>query len=271
MKATFIMMPVQNGAKRIPMGLLLAVAVTFLQQDATAQGTINLRSASTYGVLAGSTVTGTATPSTVNGDLGVSPGTAVTGSPIVTGTQHLGDAAAAQAQNDLTTAYNDAAGRPVAGANIFSGGDNQLGGQTLFPGVYRFGTASTANLIGTLTLDANGSLTPVWIFQATSTLITAAGARVNLINGATPADVFWQVGSSATLGLNTVFMGTIMADQSITMNTGATLGGNALARIAAVNLDGNTIVGVPEPGTAALVGTGLAILFAFRRRHSSPT
>ena len=195
-------------------------------------------SAGSFAVLAGSTVTNTNATS-VTGDLGVSPGTAVTGFPpgILAGTQHAGNPTSAQAVADLTTAYNDAAGRtlcPVAVAG-------NLGGQTLTPGLYK-STSSLEITSGDLTLDAQGDPDAVFIFQMASTLTTTAGRQVILIGNANAANVFWQVGSSATLGTTSAFKGTILADQAITLNTGATLDGRALARIASVSLDANPIV-----------------------------
>ena len=149
------------------------------------------------------------------------------------GTIHSADTVATQAQADLTTAYNDAAGRsPVS--TIAAG----LGGQTLVPGVYSGGALG---LTGTLTLNAQGNPNAVFVFQAASTLITASTSTVALIGGANACNVFWQVGSSATLGTNSVFVGTVLALTSISADTGATVAGRLLARNAAVTLDSNTI------------------------------
>src|SRR6185436_8262898 len=196
-----------------------------------------LGTAATFAVLAGSTVTSSGA-TTVNGDLGVSPGTAVTGFPpgLVNGTTHAGDAAAAQAQLDLTTAYNDAAGRTVGAVSVAG----NLGGLTLTPGLYK-STSSLEISSGDLTLDAQGDANAVFIFQMASTLTTTSGRQFILSGGAKAANIIWQVGSSATLGTTSVFKGTIMADQSITLATGATLDGRALARIAAVTLDANIV------------------------------
>ncbi|MDD5141681.1 MAG: ice-binding family protein [Verrucomicrobiales bacterium] len=195
-----------------------------------------------FAVLAGSTVANTAF-TTVNGDLGLSPGSAVTGFPpgIVTGTQHVADIAAAQAQLDLTVAYNDAAGRTVGAISVAG----NLGGMTLPPGLYK-STSSLEISSGDLTLDAKGDANAVFIFQIASTLTTTSGRQVVLSGGAKAANVYWQVGTSAVLGTTSVFKGTIMADQSITLTTGATLEGRALARIAAVTLDSNVIT-IPAP------------------------
>jgi len=136
----------------------------------------------------------------------------------------------------LTIAYNDAAGRTLCPVSVAG----NLGGQTLTPGLYK-STSSLEISSGDLTLDAQGNSSAVFIFQLASTLTTTAGRQVILIGGAKASNVFWQVGSSATLGANSVFVGTIMADQSISLTTGATLDGRALARIAAVTLDSNTV------------------------------
>ncbi|HVF52277.1 MAG TPA: ice-binding family protein [Actinomycetota bacterium] len=200
-------------------------------------GRVVLGTADSFAVLAGTTVTNTG-PTVVTGDLGVSPGNAVTGFPpgvVQSGTIHAGDAVAAQAQQDLAAAYNDAAGR--ACNTVLTGQD--LGGLTLTQGVYCF--ASTAQLTGTLTLDAQGNPDAVFIFQIGSALTTASGSRINLINGAQACNVFWQVGSSATLGTTTQFAGTIMALTSITANTDANILGRALARNGATTLDSNDI------------------------------
>ena len=214
----------------------LAVALIFLHHTATAaQAPVALGTAASFHVLAGTTVTSTGA-TVVNGDLGVSPGTAVTGFPpgIVSGTIHTADAVAAQAQLDLTAAYNDAAGRTVGVITVAG----NLGGQTLAPGLYS--SASSLEISsGDLRLDAQGDPNAVWIFQTGSTLVTSTSRQVLLINGALAANVFWQVGSSATIGVSSVFKGTILAYQSITLSTGAALDGRALARNGAVTLDAN--------------------------------
>ena len=235
--------------RRPSIGIGLAVAVIFLHQNATAAQTpVALGSAATFGVLAGSTVT-TIPATTINGDVGVFAGSAVTGSPIVNGTLHLSDPIAAQAQADLTIAYNDAAGRTLDAVTVAG----NIGGQTLAPGLYK-STSSLAISSGDLTLDALGDTNGVWIFQMGSTLTTTVGRQVILSGGDQAGNVFWQVGSSATIGVGSVFKGTIMADQSITMTTGATLDGRALARIGAVTLDANTIT-VPNVAPVALAYT----------------
>ena len=230
----------------------LAVAVLLVCHDATAvQAPVPLGSTAAFGVLAATTVT-TIPTTTVNGDLGVSPGNTVTGSPIVNGTLHQGDPTAAQAQLDLTTAYNDAAAR-TAGAVSVTG---NLGGQTLAPGLYK-STSSLAISSGDLTLDAQGNANAVFIFQIASTLTTTVGRKVILSGGAQAANVFWQVGSSATIGGGSLFKGTILAAQSVTMDTGATLQGRALARNGAVALDANTITIPATVTTPTLVSAAV--------------
>jgi hypothetical protein len=208
-----------------------------LHQDACAQEPVNLRSAAKFAVLAGSTVTNTGLTD-VKGDLGVSPGTAVTGFPPgkVVGTQYSADPTSAQAEADLTVAYDDAAGRTLCPVSLAG----NLGGLTLAPGLYK-STSSLEISSGDLTLDAGGNANAIFIFQMASTLITTVGRQVILKGGAEASNVFWQVGSSATLGTYSVVKGTIMANQSIALDTGATLSGRALARIAAVTLDSNTV------------------------------
>jgi serine protease AprX len=213
----------------------------------TGQAPVGLGTAESFAVLAGSTVTSTG-PSTLNGDLGLSPGTAVTGFPpgTVNGSTQAANAVALQAKSDLTTAYDDVAGRtpPVAAPA-------DLGGMTLAPGVYRSG--SSLALTGELALDAQGDPSAVFVFQAGSTLTTASASRVRLVNGAQPCNVFWQVGSSATLGSSTDFAGSILALTSISMNDGVTLNGRALARNGAVTLINDTIT-APHCAVAAVAG-----------------
>jgi len=194
-----------------------------------------------FSVLAGSTVTNTGS-TTVSGDVGVSPGTAVTGFPpgLAGGTIHKADGAAAQAQAALALAYIDAAGR--------SGGTSVAGdlvGKTFTAGVYK-STSSLANT-GDVTLDAQGDPAAVFIFQIASTLTTGSGSHIVLANGASACNVFWQVGSSATLGTNSVFKGNILALTSITITTGVHLEGRALARNGAVTLDSDVITGCTCP------------------------
>jgi LPXTG-motif cell wall-anchored protein len=222
------------GAVAASGAVVVAMLVFGSSSARAAEAPVGLGTAGNYSVLAGSTVTNTGA-STLAQSLGVHPGAAASGFPPghVAGETHLGDAVALQAKSDLTAAYNDAAGRTP-----FSNLASELGGTTLVPGVYRIGAAQ---LTGTLTLNAQGNGQAVFIFQVSSTLITASDSRVVFVNGASPCNVYWQVGSSATLGTGTAFVGNVMALASITMNTGATLHGRALARTAAVTLDDNVI------------------------------
>ncbi len=205
--------------------------------DACSLQAVPLGGAARFAVLAGSTVTSTG-PTVVTGDLGVSPGTAVTGfgPGTIVGSIHAGNPTAALGIADLTTAYNDAAGRSLCAQTVAG----NLGGMTLTPGLYK-STSSLEISSGNLTLDAQGDADAVFIFQMASTLTTTSGRQVILVNGAQSSNVFWQVGTSATLGTTSAFVGTIMADQSITLGTGASLDGRALARIAAVTLDSNPV------------------------------
>lgn len=190
----------------------------------------------TFAVLAGSTITNTGF-SVLNGDLGLSPGTSVTGFPpgIVNGTQHVTDVEAAAAQVQLTAAYLDLEGR--TGATTVAG---DLGGQTLSPGLYK-STSSLAVSIADLTLDAGGNSDAVWVFQIASTLTIANGRSIILAGGAQAKNIFWQVGSSATLGTTSVLEGSILALTSITATTNAVINGRLLARNGAVTLDDNDI------------------------------
>jgi Ice-binding-like len=203
--------------------------------------------ASSFGVLGASTVTNTGATLVV-GNVGVSPGNSITGFPpgmITNGSLHLADAVAGQAQIEETAAYNVAAALPCPGGNVLTG--INLGGLTLTPGVYCF--ASSAQLTGTLTLNALGNQNAQFIFQIGSSLTTASASNVAFINLAQPANIFWQVGSSATIGSATTFSGNILALASITLNTGATVAGRLFAQNGAVTLAGNT-VGIPGlPGS----------------------
>jgi hypothetical protein len=212
----------------------MALAATSGGSADAAQAPVGLGKAASFAVLAGSTVTNTG-PSVIRGSLGVSPGSAVTGFPpgvVTNGTINKANTAAAQAKAALTTAYNDAAGRSTTGTV-----SADLGGQTLVPGVY---TGGALSLTGTLTLNAQGNPNAVFVFQASSTLITHSGSVVRVIGG-NLCNVFWKVGSSATLGTNSTFVGTVMALTSVTATTGARVSGRLLARNGAVTLDSNII------------------------------
>ncbi len=226
---------------------------------AWAQTAPSLGNAAPFAVLGGSTVTNTGT-SVIAGNVGVSPGSAITGFPpgtISSGSAfHGGNATAAAAQVDVTAAYNSLAGQASTG-NL-TGQDLGVVGQ-LTPGVYTF--SSSAQLTGQLTLNAQGNANAVFIFQIGSTLTTASASSVVVINGGSVCNVFWQVGSSATLGTTTAFSGNILAQASITLNTGARIAGRALARTGAVTLDTNVTSaaacgaggGVPPPAAVCPV------------------
>lgn len=231
--------------------LVSVVALVFgaLPLAALASTAPGLGTATSFAVLAGSTVTNTGL-TVITGDVGVSPGTAVTGMTgppdgTVHGTTHTGtDALAVSAKTDLTTAYGVAAASPC---NFNETGKN-LGGQILNPGTYCQTTAPT--LTGTLVLSGNG----VFIFQIGSTLVTGPGATVTLVDGAQPCNVFWQVGSSATLDTTTTFVGTIMAYQDITLNDGASIQGRALTQIGEVTLIHNLITAPTGCSSTTLPG-----------------
>jgi Ice-binding-like len=209
----------------------------YVSVDSSAPAAPSLGRARSFAVLGGSTVTNTGATK-ITGDVGVSsPGVSMTGFPpgtITGGARHVGDAAANEAQRDAQTAYaalaRQACKTPLAGQD--------LGGKTLTPGVYCF--TSSAPLTGQLVLDARGNPNAVWVFQIASTLTTATGSSVVLNRSGQAGNVFWQVGSAATLGTGTAFAGNILASSSITMNTGASLAGRALAR-AAVTMDSNNM------------------------------
>jgi hypothetical protein len=225
---------VKNMRRSVLSVSLAALVILIWPGTALAATDPGLGGAGAFAVLAGTTVTNTG-PSWITGELGVAPGSAVTGFPPGTsGVQHKGDSVATTAQTNLTAAYTNAAAQPCPGTNNFTGVN--LGGKNLVPGVYCQTTAPS--LTGTLTLNGSG----VYIFQIGSTLVTASAARVVLIGGAQPCEIFWQVGSSATIATSTTFVGTIMALTSIAMQTGATLNGRALARNGAVTLDTNRII-----------------------------
>ena len=263
-------------ASRIgPLGAALVI-MTLLTQMAAAAGptTVPLGTATSFAILAGSEVTNVPT-SAITGDVGLTPatGAAITGltCPEVDGTIYTIDVAGPLcrvvdeglltiAKNALTTAYDNAAGRTPD--TTLAGADNQLGGQNLVAGVYRFGGASTANLIGNLTLT--GAADDVWIFQATSTLVTAASSSITFSGGAQACNVFWQVGSAATLGTSSTFAGTILAHDDISLASQVTVDGRLLAggqanHAGAVTLIQDTIVRsdcAAGPGATATAGSG---------------
>jgi hypothetical protein len=210
----------------------------------TGQSPVALGAAANFAVLAAAGVSNTSTPTTITGDLGLWPGTSVTNFPpgIVNGTMHVNDPAAQAAEAALAIAYNDAAGRVGA----FTPAVGNVGGLTFTPGLYRSGTSTEISGGGNLTLDAQGDPNAVFIFQIASTLTTSSGFGITLQGGAQASNIFWQVGSSATIGTGTHFAGNILANTSITLVSGAVLDGRALAGAAnltgAVTMDDNTVV-----------------------------
>ena len=226
---------VSRGRSVGALGLILALVAFLTVGVSGADQHVGLGTADSYAVLAGQGVTNTG-PTVVNGDLGTCPNGAVTGAPEVNGEIHAADAECLQAQADLTIAYDDAAGRAPTATYTEP---TDLGGDTLTAGVYR--SPSSFGITGTLTLDAEGDPDAVFIFQAASTLITAVGSTVSLVDGAQACNVFWQVGSSATLEVDSTFVGTILALTSIQAKTNAEVQGRLLARNASVTLDSNVI------------------------------
>jgi hypothetical protein len=235
--------------------VLLALSAGLLASAGSAQAAaspVPMGTAEPFAVLAGSGITSTG-PTTVNGDIGTYPNDAmtVTGPLILNGTDHKGDGVTQGAKTDLTAAYLAAESQtsdyPVVA---------DLAGQTLTPGVYTTASGLAINGPVPLTLDAENDPNAVFVFQAGSTLITQPNTQVNLVNGATACNVFWQVGSSTTLGVNSTFRGTILTLQSSTLKTGATLEGAVLSRNGAVTLDQNTILRptCASPVTATYTG-----------------
>ena len=223
---------------------LLALALVGQSPAYAADAPVGLGTAAAYSVLGGTTVTNTG-PTTLAGNLGVNPGTAITGFPpgVVAGATHAADAQALQAQSDLTTAYDDAAGRAMTASVA---GD--LVGQTLTPGVYK--SSGPLSVSGALTLNGQGNPNSVFIFQVASTLTTATASSIVLTNSAQACNIYWQVGSSATLGTASTFKGNILALTSITATTGTTVQGRALARNGQVALATNVFT-MPGCATAS--------------------
>jgi hypothetical protein len=243
---------IRRAATMLLAGAIASATFLVLSPPATAAivATVPLATAGSYSVLGGQTVTNTG-PSVLGQSLGLSPGTSITGFPpgTVLGTTDTTNAAAAQAQSDLTAAYNNAAGRAIDGTTTAD-----LANLTLQGGVYAGPSHGALSLSGPLTLDGAGDPSTVFIFQTNSSLITASGSTVSLINGAQECNVFWQVGSSATLGTGSTFTGNILALTSITVNDSVTVHGRALARNGAVTLD-NDVFTSPSCATSSATTT----------------
>ena len=245
--------------------ILIYACITFAILEAEAQcAVVDLGTARSFAVLGGSTVTNTGA-SFLQGSLGVNPGTAITGflgtvendgPGTFSATSHQGDAIALQARTDALASYNELFG--LTSTLDLTGLD--LGGLTLTPGIYNFD--SSAQLTGILTLDGAGN----YVFQIGSTLTTASLATISFTNGADPYnDVFWLVGTSATLGVGTIFGGNILADQSNTLTSGASVVGRVIALNGAVTLDNNLII--PEPTTLSILG--MCSLMLIRRKRKT--
>ncbi|WP_083266569.1 ice-binding family protein [Arthrobacter sp. U41] len=230
---------------------LLAWALVGQSPAYAADAPVGLGTAGTYSVLGGETVTNTG-PTTLAGDLGVNAGSAITGFPPghAAGATHAGDAQAGLAQSDLATAYDDAAGRAMT-----AGVAGDLVGQTLAPGVYK--SSGPLAVSGALTLDGRGNPNSVFIFQVASDLTTASASNIVLTNSAQACNIYWQVGTSATLGTNSTFNGNILALTSITATNGTTVHGRALARNGQVTLDTNVFT-MPGCATASPTPTATA-------------
>ena len=228
----------QLGRRARAAGILAIAAIFFVLGPAFAAVAPGLGTAQSFAVLGATPNVNNTGPTIVTGDLGISPALAVVGFPpgTVIGTMHAGDTVAANAQRDNTTAYGVLAGEAC---NTSFGVPTDLAGMTLVPGVYCF--ASSASNTGLLMLDAQGDASAVWVFKVASTLITASGSTVTIINGGQACNVFWQVGSSATLGTTTTFVGNVLALASITLQTNASLSGRALAQTGTVSIDTSNV------------------------------
>ncbi len=256
--------------KTAPLLTLALVTLACIPLSAHAQTIVDLGTAAPFAVLGASTVTNTGL-TVVTGHLGTSPGTAITGfgPGVVHGTIYSAGAVALQAQADALTAYSSLASQT---ATTTTGAAATFANTNLTSGVYQ--APSSLAFSGTLTLDGGGNANATFVFQTGSTLTFASGSQVILTNGARAANVFWQVGSSATLGTYTSIVGSLFAHDSITANTGASVTGRLIALNAAVTLDTNTISlpasAIPEPATTALLAAVATLAFtAWRRRRAT--
>lgn len=251
--------------KGITTALTLAMALAFSSPEANAAVTaVNLASARNFAVLAGSAITiaGPVNSTVIQGDIGVHQGTSITGTEnlVLDGENHGSDGVTQLAKTHLAAAYTDADTREE---DILFPAIHDIGGLTLISGVYE--APSSLAITGELTLDALGDPNAVWIFQLGSTLTTASNSKVTLINGAQAENVFWQVGTSATIGTESDFKGSILALQSITLTTDAVISGRVLAINGAVTMDNNTIA-IPETGSSLLMALGFGLSALARRR-----
>ena len=284
MKTTLAQTTVTPEFRRILMGLILTAVIFPIHAARASLDTVNLGTAGNFAVLAGSgiTVAGAVNTTTITGDIGTYPTPSVTGlgNVVLNGANQTANSGLMlTSKNDLSAAYTDAAGRPVTTSYAPV---SDLGGLTLTSGVYYDPTSF--GLTGTLTFDAQGNPNAVFIVQAGSTLITASDSSILLVNGAQACNVFWVVGSSATLGTGSDFVGNVLAYMSITADTGATVDGRLLAENGAVTLDGNTITmpvcnsvgAVPEPttlfaGAFLLLPLGVSGLRMLRQKRGTPS
>jgi hypothetical protein len=283
MKKNSIRQSKSNGSlSRILSAMLVAALLVPVVAMCQTLQPVNLGSASNFAVLAGSAVSNIPT-SAIKGDFGLSPaaGSGITGMTMseLTGTMYTVDATGpagsvesatmlSAAKGDLTVAYNDAAGRtPIPTGPFLDPGSGELGGLTLVPGLYKF--TSACSITGS-DLTLSGSSTDVWIFQIASGLVVGTGVKVILAGGATAANIFWQVGTSATLGTTSVFKGTILADQSISFGSGAVLDGRALASVAAITLSSNAITRPDQVTAVENTHTAVAEEFALLQNYPNP-
>ena len=241
------------GRRTLRIGLLLLGSISsllFASSALATPATVGLGKAAPFSVLAGSTITNVGA-TTMFGNLGLYPGTAVTGEPQVLGTSYVNDQVAIEAKEALTTAFTNAKNRP---SEASAGTD--LAGHMFSPGVYSASTSLQLSANGSVILNAEGNPDAVFIFQIGTTLTTGSATTVSLTNGAQACNVFWEVGSSATLGSGTQFVGTILALESITANSAATIHGRLLTQTAAVTLENNTLTTSNCPSSESGLGGG---------------